>query len=355
MYREGLVVGYAEVGSEYPPISLAILYASRTLGDMVGLSPPMSIKIAILTFQLMATGLILLLSGSYWIAAAFNGSILLSAVGLGYMDACFAAPLIAAFWAFRARRDVLGTALFLLACLVKWQPLIVAPFIAIYLFRISNLRSLGGAFRTTLFLQLAVLVAAVFALLSLIFGLAPVRSLWHGINHPILSGTALNLPWIAGFLHELVFAPGFSIQAEARVLSLPAVYLLPFKAAFAVAFGAVVMRAIQAEKTLENCLLFSIVGLVTYATWNTNVHENHLFVAVVLGHLLVVHQGTPQNRAIAAVLAVMFNINLFVFYGVTGTQLQSPVVGGDLTIALAALYVIAWVLLAAYAWRTAQR
>lgn len=50
----------------------------------------------------------------------------------------------------------------------------------------------------------------------------------------------------------------------------------------------------------------------------------------------------------------MFNVNLFIFYGVTGTELQSRVVGIDLSVALAMLYVIAWLVLAAYVWVAAQ-
>ena len=45
----------------------------------------------------------------------------------------------------------------------------------------------------------------------------------------------------------------------------------------------------------------------------------------------------------------MLNINMFVFYGVTRTQLQSRVVGVDVSVILAMLYAIAWLLLALYA------
>src|SRR5437879_3919348 len=85
------------------------------------------------------------ISRDFWVAAAFNSSILLSGVCLGYIDVFFVPWLIAAFWAFQLKRHVLGTALFSIACLTKWQPLIVVPFIAIYLFQISDFRSLRGA------------------------------------------------------------------------------------------------------------------------------------------------------------------------------------------------------------------
>jgi hypothetical protein len=280
LYSNGLVAGYSTIISdfytEYPPIFHAILYIARTFGATAGLSPLMSFKVTTLAFQLMSTGLILLLSRSYWTAAAFNGSLLLGGVSLGYQDVWLAPPLIAAFWAFEARRDVLGTALFVIACLIKWQPLIVAPFVAIYLFEISNLQSCRKAFGRILFWNLVILVTITVALLTIIFGLAPARSLWHGMNHPHWSGTALNLPWMAEFFRELLFSSSSSWQNELQVLKPSAIYLLPVKIIFWIVFTTIIISAIRADKTFTNCLLFSIIGLVTYVIWNSGVHENHL-------------------------------------------------------------------------------
>jgi hypothetical protein len=121
VYQNGLVAGYSKVVSspdgDYPPVSYAILYMARAFGTAVGLSPLMSFKVTLLTYQLVSASIVLLLSRSYWVAAAFNASLLLSGIGLGYMDVCVAPPLIAAFWAFQSRRNVLGTALFLIASL----------------------------------------------------------------------------------------------------------------------------------------------------------------------------------------------------------------------------------------------
>jgi hypothetical protein len=155
VYQNGLVAGYSKIISDlhffYPPLSATILYIARAFGNAVGLSPLGSFKVTILMFQLLSTGVILLLSGSYWVAAALNASLLLCGVGLGYMDVCVAPFLIVAFGAFQSRRDVLGTALFLVACLIKWQPLILVPFIGVYLFEISDLRSCLNAVRRRLF------------------------------------------------------------------------------------------------------------------------------------------------------------------------------------------------------------
>ena len=110
----------------------------------------------------------------------------------------------------------------------------------------------------------------------------------------------------------------------------------------------------HAEKKFEYCLLFSIVGFLTYAIWNSSVHENHLFVSVILAFMLMMLKYTLEYRAITVVIVAMFNVNLFIFYGVTGTELQSRVLGIDLSVVLAMLYGVAWLVLAAYAWGAAQ-
>ena len=286
VYQNGLAAGYTKVIDDpiigdlhyfYPPLSFAILYIARAFGNAVALSPLISFKVMILTFQLVSAGIILLLSGSYSVAAAFNASLLLSGVGLGYMDVCVAPPLILAFWAFQSKRNVLGTALFLIACLIKWQPLVLVPFIGIYLFQISDLRSWRDAVGGLLFWKIVILVSATIALLSLLFGFAPERALGYAMKCGFLSGNALNVPWVADFFYKFLFSHSFSPQAELGASTPGSMYLLPFRTIFWIIFGVVLMRAISSEGSFGNFLLFAIVGFLTYIMWNSGVHENHLF------------------------------------------------------------------------------
>ena len=174
MYQNGLISGYSKVISglhaDYPPISYAILYVARFFGNELGLPSVMSFKVTIFLFQLTSAAIVLLLSNSYWIAVALNGSLLLSSVGLGDMDIFVAPSLIGALWAFQLDRKVLGSEFFLIACLTKWQPLIVGSFVAMYLLEISDFRTLRNAVVTPLFRHLGVLVIVTAALLSLLSG-----------------------------------------------------------------------------------------------------------------------------------------------------------------------------------------
>ena len=349
VYRNGLAYGYSadfRWSGDFPPVGYAILYAAGALGNAVGLPPLMSFKVMIFAFQLISTGMVLLLSGDFWIAAGFCASILLSSVALGYMDVFVAPFLIGAFWAFQLKRNVLGAASYMIAFLIKWQPLIVAPFVALYLLEISDLQSVRRAFGMRLFWHLASLVVLTVALLGFFFGFGVAHSLWDKMRDPC--GCALNLPWLAGFFYKLLFSTsGATTQAE--LTQLPSAYLMPVRIVFWIVFSTVFIYAMRSKKTLTNCLLFSILGFVTYVIWNSGVHENHLFVAVVLAFMLMLHERTHEHWAIVTTLAVMLNVNMFLFYGVDGTARLSPVVGIDLSVILALLYAIAWLLLALYA------
>jgi hypothetical protein len=365
-YQDGLVQGYSHViesafgepgGGDYPPVSFAILYLTRIFGDIIGLPQRGSIKVLILIFQFLSAGLILLISRDVWMAAAFNTSILVFSVCLGYLDVCLAPWLILAFSAFRSERHVLGTAFFLLACLIKWQPLIVAPFIAIYLLQISDLQSLWGSLARSSFWKLVMVTGVTILAVTLLFGYTPLLSLRNAMGHLYLSGNALNVPWIVGCLVTLLLSSSFSIRVDEFpiILAPSTVYLIPVKVMFFVLFATVLVRAMRSELSYQNCLLFSLTGFVTYVMWNAGVHENHWFVAVILAYMLVLHSRTREHWTIATMITIMGNINLFTFYGLTGTpEIQSRVIGIDLSMILAELYALAWLFLVAYTFRASS-
>jgi hypothetical protein len=160
---------------------------------------------------------------------------------------------------------------------------------------------------------------------------------------------------LADFVLQLVSDPSFTIGSEVSVSTPPATVLLPFKAMFWAGFVVVLYLAVRSGKTLRNCLLFSTLGFVTYCTLNTGVHENHWFVAFVLAFMLAVHDPSPASRMVAILLAVMLNVNLFLFYGVTGDPVLPVVLGIDLSIPLSVLYCAAWLALFLHVWRTTER
>jgi len=91
------------------------------------------------------------------------------------------------------------------------------------------------------------------------------------------------------------------------------------------------------HKTFENLLLFSLLGYWAYFTLNTGVHENHLFIGMILAILLA-----WQNRKhlLTMLMVIMIeNINLIVFNGLDGVENEfSRVVSGVDTALLIAIF-----------------
>lgn len=337
-------------GGEYPPLGFAWLYLVSALADLIGISHFLAFKIAVLIFGCVSTAMIGLVSRSIALAAAFHAAIILNAAGLGYMDVVFAPCLIGALWAIRDNRPVLGFILLLSSILLKWQPLIIAPFLLLHMLKISDLRSIGRVFREPLTWRLAATLLAVVVGIGAVFHDLPLRAFAWALHHPFLSGNTLNVPWVVTFLAQVIAAPDSALATEVNYVVWPPLHLLPFKLLFFALYAGILLRFVQVERSFANCLLFSVLGVLTYGIWNAAVHENHWFTALVPAFVLAAEARTGTARWIAALVAAMLNVNLFVFYGVTGQPLMSRVVGIDLSVILALLFAAAWLGLLLYAW-----
>ncbi len=369
-HRHGLVEGYAQSiqaypagvlfgiqpengGGEYPPLSYAMLFLARRLGGMLGLSPFISFKLLLLGCHWAVVALFLWLSRDALLTAGFAAATMLDAVTLSYLDVLMVPWLLGAFWALRAGRNLLGVSLVMLAALFKWQPLAIMPFVLIHALGITGVAAGIAALRGRLLWQIAWVGLVIIGLLALIFGPWPFIGLRHALSHPYLSANAMNLPWLLVYLFRLLLEPGFALGSEMSYATPPALHFLflPVKLVFWAAFAVVVLRAVQAAKTVRNCLLLSVLGFVTYFMLNAGAHENHLYVPVVLAFALAALQPAPGNRLIALLLAAMLNLNMVFFYGITGTPLRRAVQGIDLSLAGAVVFLLAWITLFVHVWR----
>ena len=74
------------------------------------------------------------------------------------------------------------------------------------------------------------------------------------------------------------------------------------------------------KKSYESLLLYSLYGFVGYYIFNTGVHENHLFMPAILGVLLL---EFGRRRIFSGLYwAFALNLNLFVFYGWDGREID---------------------------------
>jgi hypothetical protein len=368
LWSEGIIDGYATIvgnfradgppsltgGGEYPPLIHVVLHAARSIDARPAVSSLVLLKSVLLVFHIASALLVLGLSRSFLTAAAFSAAVLLNGPALGYLDLVFAPFLIGALWLLRAGRHLLGLALLVLALLLKWQPIIVLPFVLIHVLRNPDVDALATAPGRARLWLMAAFGGLALACIVLVFGRWPLIAFLHAIDHPHLSGNALNLPWLASFAVGALSRPGFAAGGEAGFLMPPRMAMLPVKAMFLAVFVAVVWRAARSENTLANCLLLSVVGAAAHCTLNAGVHENHWFLPFLLAFVLMMHAPSDASRTIALLMAAMLNINLFLFYGVTGEPVVRRVLLVDLSVPLALLFVAGWIALALHAWKATR-
>ncbi len=355
--EHGLVEGYGwrETYINYPPLGVAMLYAVDKFSVAAGIpayvveEPEITgFKISLL-ICLTATSIFFGLStGSIVLAALIHLGLMLNSVALGYFDIYFAPTLVLAFWALRKERFFLATFFYALSCSIKWQPIMFAPFFFLHVCDVTGLRGFAklGAKRLAVTAILPGLLVTV--PLFAIFGVSILRALHLGAMHTMLSGYALNFNWIyTYFLH--LWRPEVFGALEDGVCTIirashPREVLLP-KCLFYGAYGLALVAHFRREKTFETFLVYGFVGYLSYFIFHTGVHENHLFPAVLFALLL--YQANPvRHRLTALLFLVLPSLNEMLFYGIEGEPLAySRVIGIDLTVVLAALYVLVFLVL----------
>ena len=117
-------------------------------------------------------------------------------MALGDLDIFFAPILVFALWALQCRNVLLSTLLFTIACLVKWQPVILAPFVAVYLLRIGKLADFKHLDFKVLLGRVVLPCALTLSLCLGIFGIEMAFAFGRAGFHAVLSGWALNLDWV---------------------------------------------------------------------------------------------------------------------------------------------------------------
>lgn len=88
---------------------------------------------------------------------------------------------------------------------------------------------------------------------------------------------------------------------------------------FAAVYVPILVAAIRTRRhDPARMMTFAMAGFVAYFLLAPSVHENHLFVPVVLGFVLWTR--VPGLAPAVVATAALFNMNLLLFYGLTGTS-----------------------------------
>jgi hypothetical protein len=326
----GVVRGFAANNLDYPPLTALFLFAGVRLFSLTGAGQFLAIKATILLFLVLTTFLFWLWTRRFWLAVALYVALLLDSVLLTYVDVLILPWLILALWALQRRRLLLFTLLFGVACLTKWPPLIIAPFIALYILNVQGTKGWRRIDWKAILLQVLLPGVAVVALVVLVYGAGPLLLALQGaFAQPWLSGDAMNFNWIiTHWLH--VHRPdqyGPLVDGLARnIMDVPREITLWPTLLHWFLYVSALVAYLWRRKTFESLIFYALVGYLAYHTFAVGVHENHLFLAVVLACVLA--WLNPRARGVALVCILMLNANLVLFYGLQGEPVVNRVVGG---------------------------
>ncbi len=303
----GPVEGYRLINADYPPGCALILYVLTRMADRFGIPDLEALKLGLLGCTWLSTAIYWLWTRRLDRVAMLLFALTLSAVGLAYLDVFVVPTLLGAIWALSKGRSATAGALFAVAALTKWQPLILGPFLALRLLRESpswrpSARGAAGG-------------AGVVAFAIAIYGHAPLVDAWRAAtSHAALSFQGLNLGWII----QTLIALHRGIPVESYVVIAPPEWaVIVCRGAFVLFYGiccASLWRR-RAAPDANAWLVAGLGGILAYAMFNIGVHENHLFIAM----LLAIVSGTA-----APFWTVLASISLALFYGIEGAW-QTPV------------------------------
>ncbi len=328
VYENGLAKGYAMNRHEHPPFFSVLLYAAMALADATGMAPFYGLKITFLVALLASMCIIHCWSQrNTAITILFFIPLAYSCLSLSYMDIYFTPFFLLSLYFVHRQKPVIAIAFFIAAALIKSPPLIIAPFLLVYLY--CHFRKIHHTWQTTLSKTLqALLPSVVIATLVTysIFGNEPVAALLRGFGHNCLSCNALNFNRLSPVL-AYNFSTGQNLW---DTLLYKTVWVESYKQSDTLLYGIAkllfagfylssLLVFMRRKKDTETLLIFCLLGHFAYFTFSKGVHENHLYLSMLIAICLSLIN--PRYLVLALNISLIHSLNLFLSYGMNGMPL----------------------------------
>lgn len=342
----GIIKGYEMQQDMYPPFALLVHYIIKYIFPF--LSNFAVLRLTNTFFVVVSLFLTYFLFKDTKIVVLVFSCLFISS-NIGYLDVEMVPLLILAVYFLSIENFWLSGLFFALLSLIKYQPFIIAPFILIYFINIfdSQKQKYKLSVKIKELLQISIPVLIIWIMVCIIYKGEPLRTLRTALfsSGMCIAPNALNLGWIIQFLLEKFEPDTFGAlnngyisiiwNAPKSVLSFKYIFLILY-------FIAVLCLSLHKEKNSQLVLRYAIIGYTVYFLFNSGVHENHLFLAAFLMILLYIQEPTKNNYCRAIMYVFIFNMNLVIFYGLTGALPFYRIIDGliDPTLILAIFNVI---------------
>ncbi len=320
----GIVKGYEEIKTAYPPFSILILYISTKISTSLGLSEFIGLKLSMYFFLLLTLITIFTITKNYFLCIISYFFLMINSLGLIYTDIHFTPFLILSLFFLKKRNILLTSIFYCLASLIKPQVIIIMPFVALQIFNIHSLSELKRFDYKKISINFVLPFILIYSAILLIYGEPFINAfqIAYGSNATnILSGEALNIGWIITFFLHYFFPDKFgSLEGTnfaIRMIMGKNILLYILQYIFIASYTIIFIKYFkQKEKSFEKFLLYTAAAYLTYYIINKGVHENHLHVAVIL--LLMLYAEDKNYFIDMLMWGILFNINMILFYGFDG-------------------------------------
>ncbi len=320
-YLHGLVDGYALNAHEHPPGLSILLWLAFHLAALLGIAPYLGIKLTFLPFLFASSAIVYRWSNrNLLVTIFFHAMLSYSCIALSYIDIYFAPFLLLAFYWLQNENLPMALLSFTAACLLKYPPLIIAPFFLLFLFH--SPKKLFSLKQALLCILPAILLAAA---LLLPFGLEPLKALQRAFQHTLLSAQALNFNWVAGRVllarGDIPLVPqGDQSLQLVDASRIPDTVKLLSRVLFGFFYSSALWVFLKREKNIDTLLLAALTAHFAYFMFAIGAHENHLFLSCLLTTALACR--SPGYLPLAVGVWLISSGNLFLFYGIDGHPVE---------------------------------
>lgn len=334
----GPIEGYRYNPYDYPPGTKTLLGLAGSIGDAFGMTRPMSLKVMLLQFQALTALAALALTGDVLLAGCLWLVTTTSTIGQGYLDILYAPFLVASIVGLQRNKPLQAWGLLCLCCMIKPQPYVLLPFYIVHLTGLSSWKDVPRLLRSPQTWGAVSWTLAALILLVVMFGRVQQTGQWAVVQavqkataHKELSGNAMNLPWLGSYVYQVVHHDG----ALGPVHERDSTWRNPIKVVAALIVAWMLWLQIRLPKTPHTVLLALLAGYLAYFTFNAGVHENHLFIAMVIALLIAtmperLRTGWSRGRevALAAGVIAFGHLNPLLFFGWRGGDRPPTLLGG---------------------------
>ena len=352
----GPVEGYRYNPYDYPPGTKTLLGLAGHAGDALGLSRPNSLKLLLLAFQTLTVLVAFALTGDILLAGALWLCTTTSAIGQGYLDILYAPFLVASLIGLIRNRPLQAWGLLLACCAIKPQPLVLLPFYAVHLTGFGGLKDISRVARDVRVWGAAIWTAIAVLLLVVTFGRAHETRQWSVVQavqkaaaHKEISGNAMNAGWIGSYVYQVA-----KHRQLGPALERDSTWRNPMKVVAATIVAWMLWLQIGLPKSPHTVLLSLLAGYLAYFTFNAGVHENHLFIAMVIALVLAtlpddLRTGWSRTRELMLAVGIIAfaHLNPLLFFGWRGGDREPTLIGGptglDISVPLAGVSIVLFV------------